>query len=265
MPKRLRRGLVVAALALALTVAVVATVLCGLSYQPDFYRALVASRSPGRQKKAERFVEQSLQLRNDIVNESQWEAVFSDEEVNAWLAEDLKASFADQIPPGFSEPRIRFDDDTVTLACQYEDGPVRSVLWAVLRVTIPHDNAVALTIEKLRVGALPVPTESVIEKITRHARAHGLDLSWSDDEGQPTAIIRYTPSARRHDVVLERVQLARGWIRLFGRSSPSAGVAVAPRLPSRQVIQSTFSRRRYQMRSSEPSPARSDVSLQRSS
>jgi hypothetical protein len=43
MPKRLRRGLVVAALALALTVAVVATVLCGLSYQPDFYRALVAS------------------------------------------------------------------------------------------------------------------------------------------------------------------------------------------------------------------------------
>jgi hypothetical protein len=265
MPKSSRRWIILGILGLGVVAAIAGGVLLGLSYQPDFYRSLVASRAPGRHRKAERFVEQSLQLRNDIVNEAQWEAVFSDEEVNAWLAEDLKESFADQIPPGFTEPRVLFDDERVTLACQYQDGPVNSVLWAVLRVTIPHDNAVALTIEKLRVGALPVPRDSLIEKITRHARAHGLDLNWSEDEGQPMAIIRYTPAPGRRDVVLERVQLARGWIRLFGRSSPSAGVAVSPRLPSRQLIQSTFSRRRYQTRSREDAVARPAGSLQRSS
>lgn len=250
MRKPTRRWIVLGTTTLAVLAAAVGGAFYALSYQPDFYRDLVRTSSRARLRKAEKFVEQSLQLRNDIVNEARWEAVFSDEEVNAWLAEDLKESFADQIPPGFTEPRVLFDDDRVTLACQYEEGPVRSVAWAVLRVSIPQDNAVALTIEKIRVGALPVPSEKLIEKITRHARARGLDLTWSEDEGQPVATIRYTPSPGRRDVVLERVQIAHGWIRLFGRSSP-AEVAIAPRLPSRQVIQSTFSRRRYQSPSDE--------------
>ena len=59
--------------------------------------------------KAKRFVAQSLQLRNDICNEPTWEAVFTDQEVNAWLAEDLVTHFADQLPPEVHEPRVVFE------------------------------------------------------------------------------------------------------------------------------------------------------------
>src|SRR5206468_2359420 len=80
-----------------------------------------------------RFVAQSLQLRNDICNEPTWMAVFTDQEVNAWLAEDLVTEFADQLPPEVHEPRVMFELDRVTLAFELDQGPVRSVIWVVAR------------------------------------------------------------------------------------------------------------------------------------
>src|SRR5437588_717612 len=70
-----------------------------LTYQPKFYRTRVAIPREKRQEEARHFVAQSLQLRNDIYNEPRWEAVFTDEEVNSWLAEDLVPQYADRIPP----------------------------------------------------------------------------------------------------------------------------------------------------------------------
>ena len=69
-----------------------------------------------REAKAKHFVASSLQLRNDITNERDWQAVFTDGEVNAWLAEDLVTTFADQIPAEVHEPRVAFEPDRITLA-----------------------------------------------------------------------------------------------------------------------------------------------------
>ena len=64
-----------------------------LTYQPSYYRAMVGLSREQRAGRAKKFVAQSLQLRNDICNEPNWEAVFTDQEVNAWLAEDLVTPF----------------------------------------------------------------------------------------------------------------------------------------------------------------------------
>ena len=89
-----------------------------LTYQPSYYREMVLQSREQRQGKARKFVAQSLQLRNDICNEPTWEAVFSDQEVNAWLAEDLVSHFADQMPPEVNEPRVLFELDRIILAFQ---------------------------------------------------------------------------------------------------------------------------------------------------
>ncbi len=94
-----------------------------LTHQPRFYRAIVQVPRAEQEVKAKRFVAQSMQLRNDISNEPTWEAVFTDQEVNAWLAEDLVTHFADQLPPEVHEPRIVFEADRVTLAFQLDQGP----------------------------------------------------------------------------------------------------------------------------------------------
>jgi hypothetical protein len=116
-----------------------------LTYQPSYYRDIVSLPHDQSEAKAKHFVAQSLQLRNDICNEPTWEAVFSDQEVNAWLAEDLVTHFADQLPPEVHDPRMLFEPDRVILAFQLEKGGVQSVITVVARPRVPAANTVALT------------------------------------------------------------------------------------------------------------------------
>jgi hypothetical protein len=226
-----------------------------LTHTPTFYRARIAVPPEERQAEARKFVAQSMQLRNDIANEPNWEAVFSDAEVNAWLAEDLVTHFADQIPPGIHEPRVVFEMDRVTLAFGLDQGGVRSIVWVVARPRVPGPNVLELTLEKIRAGMLPIPAEQVLDRITAHARARGLDVSWKRDgeDHLPVATIRYKTHAGRDDVCLERLHVINGEIHLAGRSDRARGAVASPTLPSRRMLQSRFPRQNSQ--SSEPPPA----------
>ena len=160
-----------------------------------------------RAGKAKKFVAQSLQLRNDICNEPTWEAVFTDQEVNAWLAEDLVTHFADQLPPEVNEPRVLFELNRITLAFLLKQGAVQSVITVVARPRVPGGNTVELTLEKIRAGILPVPADNVLDRIIEYARYHGVDAEWTRKDGYPVVLMRYTPNVEREDVQLEELQI----------------------------------------------------------
>jgi uncharacterized protein YpmS len=230
---------------LAVVAAAPVVIWLSLTYQPSYYRAMVLQSHEQRQGKARKFVAQGLQLRNDICNEPTWEAVFSDEEVNAWLAEDLVTHFADQLPPEVHEPRVIFELDRIVLAFQLQQRGVQSVITVVARPRVPEGNTVELTLEKIRAGILPVPADNVLDRIVEYARYLGVDVEWTRRDGYPVVLIRYTPSLERDDVQLEEVQIRTGQLRLAGRSDRSKGAFLRPRLPSRRVLQSKFPRRNF--------------------
>ncbi|APW59467.1 hypothetical protein [Paludisphaera borealis] len=225
-----------------------------LTYQPSYYRDMVRLGVPRDQLevRAKRFVAQSLQLRNDICNEPTWEAVFSDQEVNAWLAEDLVMHFADQLPPEVHDPRVLFEMDRVILAFRLERSGVNSVITVVARPRIPEGNTIELTLEKIRAGILPVPADRVLDRITEIGQRHGVDVVWRKQEGFPVVQLHYTPNLNRDDVQLEDVEIRSGQIRLAGRSDRTKGAFHTPRLPSRKILQSTFPRRNFQLLPSGP-------------
>jgi hypothetical protein len=217
-----------------------------LTYQPSYYRHMVHLTRAQRAGQAKKFVAQSLQLRNDICNEPTWEAVFSDQEVNAWLAEDLVTHFLDQLPPEVNEPRLMFELDKVTLAFQLRQRGVESVITVVARPRVPEGNTVELTLEKIRAGILPVPADNVLDRIIEYARLHGVDVEWTRKDGYPVVVLRYTPNVEREDVQLEELQIRAGQIRLAGRSDRAKGAFQRPILPSRKVLQSKFPIRKFQ-------------------
>jgi hypothetical protein len=217
-----------------------------VSYQPHFYRELIAPRSERSRQTARRFVAQSLQLRNDIMNEPRWEAAFSDQQVNAWLAEDLVTHFADQIPPGVRDPRVMFESDRVILAFTLDEGPFPTVITVTARVSVPEENVVALALERIQAGMLPIPADQLLERITGHAQARGMDVRWEHDGKTPVALIHYQAHHRRRDIVLERLDVRNGEIRLSGRSDRRAGSAAMISLPTRRDLQMTFPRRKDQ-------------------
>ncbi len=219
-----------------------------LTYEPRYYRDMVPLGLPREQieGRAKHFVAQSLQLRNDICNEPTWEAVFSDEEVNAWLADDLVTHFADQLPPEVSEPRVLFESGRVILAFRLDRGAFSSVITVVARPRIPADNTVELTLEKIRAGILPVPADRVLDRIIERGMIYGVDATWRKVDGYPVVQLRYTPDVNREDVRLDDVDVRAGRIRLAGRSDRARGAFVRPRLPSRRILQSTFPREIFQ-------------------
>jgi hypothetical protein len=228
-----------------------------LTYQPSYYRNMVLLTREQRAGQAKKFVAQSLQLRNDICNEPTWEAVFSDQEVNAWLAEDLVTHFLDQLPPEINEPRLLFELDRVTLAFQLRQRGVESVITVVARPRVPEGNTVELTLEKIRAGILPVPPDNVLDRIIDYARLHGVDVEWTRKDGYPVVVMRYTPNLEREDVRLEELQIRAGEIRLAGRSDRAKGAFQRPILPSRKVLQSKFPIRKFQDATpSDPVPTR---------
>ena len=219
-----------------------------LTHQPRFYRNMRALPRAQRAAKAKHFVANSLQLRNDISNERSWQAVFTDQEVNAWLAEDLMTHFADQIPAAVHEPRIAFEHDRVTFAFGLDRGPIRSVIWVVARVSVPEDNVLALSVEKVRAGMIPISVNRVIGPLTAAARDRGLDVRWVENEDPPVALIRYRPDGGRSDVVLQKLTVSRGKIRFSGRSDRLQGAFRGPILPDRRLLQLNFPKRQYQRR-----------------
>jgi hypothetical protein len=225
-----------------------------LTYQPAYYRDMFLLPRKERENRAKRFITQSIQLRNDICNEPTWEAVFTDQEVNAWLADDLVTHFVDHLPPEIHDPRLIFELDRITLAFLLRQGGVESVITVVARPRVPAGNTVELTLERIRAGIIPVPADPVIDRIIEYAQIQGVDVEWERKDGYPVVVLRYTPHLERDDVLLEDMQIRAGQIRLAGRSDRTRGAFHRPILPSRKILQSKFPMRRYQ----EPAPSEPD-------
>ena len=138
---------------LALLAAIPAGIWLSLTYQPSYYRAMVLQSRDQREGKARKFVAQSLQLRNDICNEPNWEAVFTDQEVNAWLAERHAAfsPVARILTPGrtIEETVMTLDGDNgrvdvpaAVAADRADDGRIIElrVYWSMWPLTGEHHH-----------------------------------------------------------------------------------------------------------------------------
>jgi hypothetical protein len=255
----LRKRVILVGLAVALILIAPAAVWLLLTHKPTFYRALTNVPREQLEAKAKHFVASSLQLRNDISNERDWQAVFTDQEVNAWLAEDLVTHFADQIPPEVHEPRIAFGAERITLAFQLDRGPIRTVISVVAQARVPEDNVLALTLEKIRAGVIPISADRLIDPITQQARDHGLDVKWTRENDMPVVRIHFNPDQGRSDVVLERLSIRQGQIRLSGRSNRLHGSLVKPVLPNSRMLQLSFPRRNQQLRRPSSSTLRNST------
>jgi hypothetical protein len=196
---------------------------------PKFYRELLVDTLPGDQQvvAGDQLERAALELHNQARQESNWEATFIDQAINAWLATELPQKFPRALPAGTSEPRVRFDENRFQAAVTYtiEGIPVVVSLAGDLYLT-EQPNEIALRIRSLRAGLLPLPLKRVLSGASEAAGQADLVLRWSQHEGDPVALLRLPADATEADgkpIRLESLILRPHEISLSGRTGTPSG------------------------------------------
>jgi len=153
-----------------------------------------------------------------------WKAAFTEEQINGWLAVQLANSFRDALPANLIEPRISIGEDSIALAFRTRRGGVDTVVTARAAIMLTDGGRLAVRLESVHAGALPLPAMQVAEDISRACRELELPVSWTQDNGQPVAIVDVSGSTGTSGktISLAALELRSGTIYVEGETIETA-------------------------------------------
>lgn len=191
-------------------------------HEPDFYAEAMQTDPAEQEVAGDELERRVLDLHNNVRHEGEWVAVFTDEQINGWLAVDLPAKYPQAMPAGAKDPRVAIEKDQAHVGCRYETEKLSTIVSLTVQVDLSEEeNVLAIRISKARAGALPIPLKRWLESISEGARRAGVPLRWSHLDGDPVALV---PISIRHkelkdrQLVIEEIVLSDGEIRLAGRT-----------------------------------------------
>jgi hypothetical protein len=214
-------------LGIGLLLLVTSSVSAGLVFlvrhEPDFYRRCALPPGVERQQRSKEFTQEfSTHLLGAIVSHNElWEATFSEEQINSYFDEDFIHSGLNVIlPPGISAPRVAVEGDKVRLAFRYGTGGWSTIVSLDIRMWLitNEPNVVALEVEGLHAGSLPISAQSLLDRVEEMAHQNHIQVNWYRHNGNPVALLRFQADRPRPTVHLQLLRIQDHQITVGGRS-----------------------------------------------
>lgn len=237
MGRTLRISLVVAALAIVAVAGLLVWTYLATQQVPEFYRQATAADGPKEEQASDEMLQRATALVNDARREGRWEAVFSEAQINGWLAVDLEQNHGELLPAGVSDPRVHIAPDGAVLACRWQEGKVSTVLSLELGIYLADRGKLAMRIKAARAGDLPLPLDQVVQAVNRSAADLNAPVEWFEADGDPVAAVALPmPSGDEGaKVLVDALELRDGQVYVAGRTAAAdAVVAGTPETNSRQ-------------------------------
>lgn len=218
-----------------LLVGIAASTAIGLSvlgqaarHEPDFYREALKVRPHVAHDASQQLEKSVLQLQQTSSQPGRWQAVFADEQINGWLAEELPRKLPQLLPPGVADPRVVVETDTIRCACRYRSRALNFVVSFALNVELTEQsNTLAVRVSEVRAGALPVRLHRYLPNIERAAARSGIEFRWQETEkSDPVALITIPHQHEDYvhrEIYVESIELQSGHVRLAGRTERQLG------------------------------------------
>jgi hypothetical protein len=194
---------------------------------PDFYQtALAASPPPSvRHEAAREFAEQTANLVRDLQYSPTWEQEFTQTQVNSWLAEELPERYGNRIPRGVSDPRVQFVDGLVRIGFQYTSKRFDGVVSLDLRPSVPEPNKLAITVESLYAGLLPLAPASFTDDVSKQLDKYNVEHEWQVENGHQVLLLTIVPN-RGDRPILEELSVDDEKLRIAGHRAPTATITM---------------------------------------
>lgn len=204
---------------------------------PPFYSSAMAQDSTAVRHASDAMLRQTAALVSDINRDHPWQALFTEEQINGWLAFDAQRNHSNLFPPEVRDPRVSIDEDRVRIGFRWQDGLWSSVVSMELEVYLRDTNVIAVRLQHVRAGLLPLPLGQFLDHVVTSAENFGLHVEQRQIDGDPLLVITLpTPKSRRQALpALESLELHKGEIFVAGTTGASRGnvPAVASRQRSR--------------------------------
>ena len=192
----------------------------GTKVEPEWYREAVALDPVAAREASDEMLQKTTTLINDVKKEGQWEALFTQAQVNGWLAVDLVENHPDALPRDVSDPRVAIRPEQVMLSCRFQYGDLKRVVTLTVEPSVQEPNVFAVRICKARVGVVPLPLDEILDAISQAVRKTDCRLEWRQAEGDPVAVITIPPPHTDDDklIQVETLRLGDGEVYLSGRT-----------------------------------------------
>jgi hypothetical protein len=190
-------------------------------HEPSCYRRWAVPAGPARKEHGESCTREGLRLYQGITNEyRQWGATFTQAQVNSFLSEGGLALCGFKLPKGISEPRVGIEADKIRLGFRYGSGLGSTIVTIDFRVWVPANetNVVALEVQSMHVGAVPMMVRSVLERLADFPRREKINVTMWRLNGNPVALLRFQSDSPRPTMQLKQLEVREGVIRIMGRS-----------------------------------------------
>lgn len=189
----------------------------GWRAEPAFYSRALAADRQAEVRGSNDLLERASALVNDVREQGPWQALFTAQQINGWLAVDLPANHGDLLPAEWDCPRVSLDRGQVVLACRYGSGTLATVVTLSLAPYVTESNELAIRVCGARAGWFPLPLQPILDQLSQGAAEAGLPLHWEQAGGDPIAVIQLAP--RRSDgrlLLLETLEVHSGELYLAG-------------------------------------------------
>jgi hypothetical protein len=200
--------------------------------QPFYADAIGAE--PQEVKSAGRRMEKRVsQLYEDAARQGPWQTVFTDDEVNGWLAGYLAAKHAELLPPEVIDPRLAFVEGGCKIGFRYFGKRLDAVISLEADAFMAANDVAAIRLRRAYLGALPLSMPDVVAEISKGAAALGLPIRWAEQEDDPLLLVAVSDALSTEEELrqLERLELRDGEVLLAGKTEPRSASTSQARRP----------------------------------
>lgn len=155
---------------------------------PEFYETVVTPpvRPTNAPPVSEVAKEQIDQAEIAAKTKRNWRFEFTQDQINEFLSKDLPEQAPNVLPATLKDPRIKIEDGTALLGCQYDSERFKAVLWVETEAKVADDGkSVRLIPKRAGAGMLPMPIARLFDRLKGLTTSTGaLSIQLSEEEPQ---------------------------------------------------------------------------------
>ncbi|MCC7474865.1 MAG: hypothetical protein IT425_05680 [Pirellulales bacterium] len=222
--------LVLAALAVAFAVVVGGAYYASRQVQP-FYRQALETAPHVLEQGSREMESRATALYSDARRPGRWQALFTADQINGWLATKLLEGADPQLVEKVREPRVAISPHTFSIGFRTTSRGVETAIAIEAGVSLTEAGTVAVQLKSVRAGALPLPVMQLADDLAEACQKLKLPIRWTQHEGNPTALVEL-PSSK--PLFVDEIQLDDNQLYIAGHTrdenAPFVPAATAARM-----------------------------------